>query len=62
MLGMSELWTGRLPHVHDWFRRIKDRPTYAPSFLDWCPDDLMSDLLTFGTRSWPNVKTILALD
>ena len=31
----------------------------VPSFLDWCPDDLQGDLLTYGTLSWPTAKSIL---
>ncbi len=60
MLGMSGLWEkGRRPHVEDWFNRIKARPTFKETFLDWCPEDLTNDLMTFGTQSWPNVLKIL---
>ncbi len=61
MLGMSEWWETRLPRTQAWFERIKDRPTYVPSFLDWCPDDLQGDLLTYGTLSWPTAKAILGI-
>ena len=60
MLGMSALWEqGRLPRLADWFDRIKSRPTFKPSFLDWCPPQLTDDLRTFGTQSWPDVRAII---
>ena len=60
MLGMSGLWEGgRRPHVEDWFNRIKSRPTFKPMFLDWCPEDLTNDLMTFGTQTYPRVLEIL---
>lgn len=62
MLGMAELWSGgRRPHVEDWFNRIKERPGFKPSFLDWCPPDLTEDLMTFGTQSLPDVREILGM-
>lgn len=60
MLGMSGLWDqGRRPHVEDWFNRIKARPTFKPMFLDWCPEDLTNDLMTYGTQTFPRVLEIL---
>ena len=35
MMGMSEMWTKARPRVTDWFERIKARPTFKPTFLDW---------------------------
>jgi len=62
MLGMSAMWTGRRPHLSDWFERIKARPGFRSSFLDVCPPDLTSDLATFGRQSWPEVERIFASD
>ncbi|MEM7536006.1 MAG: glutathione S-transferase family protein [Chloroflexota bacterium] len=60
MLGMSGLWDeGRRPHVEDWFNRIKSRPGFKPMFLDWCPEELTNDLMTFGTQTFPRVLEIL---
>ncbi len=60
MLGMSGLWEGgRRPKVEDWFNRIKARPTFKPSFLDWCPEDLTNDLMHFGSQTYPKVLEIL---
>lgn len=59
MLGMAELWTVSRPRVTGWFNRIKSRPTFKPSFLDWCPPDLTDDLRTFGSQSWPQVRRLL---
>ena len=60
MLGMHEMWTLSKPRVTDWFERCKARPTFQPMMLDMCPEDLTNDLQTFGSRSWPEVRAILA--
>lgn len=60
MLGMLGAWTRTRPRLADWFARIKARPTYGPSFIDWCPADLTADLKTFGTQNWPQVEKLLA--
>lgn len=60
MLGMSGLWEeGRRPRVTDWFNRVKARPTFEPMFLEWCPEDLTNDLMTFGTKTYPDVLRML---
>ena len=62
MLSMSGMWTGgRYPHVEDWFDRIKAMASFAPAFLDWCPEDLTNDLRTFGAQNWPDVKRIIGI-
>ncbi|GAC34218.1 glutathione S-transferase family protein [Paraglaciecola polaris] len=62
MLNMSGMWeNGRLPHVADWFSRIKQRPDFKAAFLDWCPADLTEDLATFGVQTWPDVKRIIGM-
>ena len=60
MLGMSEMWIGSRPRLTEWFERIKSHPSFTPSLLDVCPPDLTTDLKTFGTQSWPDVKRLLA--
>ena len=60
MLGMSEMWVGSRPRLTEWFERMKSRPSFKPSLLDMCPPDLTDDLKTFGTRSWPDVKRLVA--
>ncbi len=60
MLGMSEMWTVARPRVADWFERIRARPVFKSSFLDVCPAELTSDLKTYGSQSWPEVKAMLA--
>jgi len=60
MMGMSGWWeNGRLPNLEAWWNRIQSRPTFKSSLLDWCPEDLTSDLLEFGSLSWPEVKEII---
>ncbi|MBT8083844.1 MAG: glutathione S-transferase family protein [Woeseia sp.] len=63
MLNMSGMWTdGRLPHVEAWFNRIKSMESFAPAFLEWCPEELTNDLKTFGAQSWPDVKRIIGMN
>ena len=63
MLSMSGMWTeGRLPRVEAWFDRIKAMKSFAPTFLEWCPEELTNDLRTFGAQSWPDVKRIIGMD
>ena len=63
MLSMSGMWEGgRLPAVSDWWRRIKARPMFRSSLLEWCPPDLTTDLRENGARSWPEVARILEID
>ena len=61
MLGMAGLWEDRRPHVTDWFQRIKERPTFDPALLEWCPADLTGNLLTYGTQSLPELQEILGI-
>ncbi len=62
MLSMSGMWAvGRLPLVEAWFERIKAMDSFAPAFLDWCPEELTRDLKTFGAESWPDMKRIIGI-
>jgi glutathione S-transferase len=53
MMSMSEMWIKSRPRLTDWFERIKARPSFRPSLIEWCPPDLTKDLATFGAQSWP---------
>lgn len=60
MLSMSGLWeNGRRPRLTDWFSRIKERRTFAPMFLEWCPEQLTADLKEFGAQTYPEFLEIL---
>ena len=62
MMALSGIWEKRrLPRITDWFSRIKSRPSFKPSFLDWCSEDLTNDLRNFGSQSWPEVAQILKI-
>jgi len=61
MLSMSGLWeNGVRPRLDDWFTRVRARPTFVKSVLDWCPAQLTNDLQTFGAQSWPEVQRVLS--
>jgi glutathione S-transferase len=63
MMSMSAMWQGgRLPRVENWFARLRQRPTFKPSFLDWIPERLANDLAANGKTSWPEVKAILQIN
>ncbi len=62
MLGMSGWWQhGRYPHLEGWWDRIQARPSFKAAILDWCPADLTQDLMTYGSRSWPEVQALLKI-
>ncbi|MGD9921375.1 MAG: glutathione S-transferase family protein [Pseudorhodoplanes sp.] len=62
MMSMNPMWQdGRLPRVEDWFERVRSRPSFKPSFLDWIPDGLRNDLAANGARSWPQVRATLQM-
>jgi ganglioside-induced differentiation-associated protein 1 len=62
MMSMDAMWrNGRLPRVEGWFSRVRERPTFKPSFLDWIPDGLKNDLQSNGAKSWPEVKAMLQI-
>lgn len=61
MLQLGEIWEdGKLPRVADWFARLRARPTFAPSLLEWIPAGLKNDLEMNGAKSLPDVRRILA--
>lgn len=60
MMSMSGLWEdGVRPRLAEWFERVRGRPTFQQSVLDWCPAQLTHDLKTFGAQSWPDVQRVL---
>ena len=62
MLSLGKMWqNGRLPLVENWFSRSKQRESFKPMLLDWCPEDLTNDLKTFGETSWPEVGKIIGI-
>ena len=61
-LSMPGLWeAGRLPRVADWFERVRARPTFMPSFVDWMPEPLAEEMRLNGQKSWPDVKALLEI-
>jgi ganglioside-induced differentiation-associated protein 1 len=61
-LECGGMWrNGRLPHVEDWFERVRARPTFHPAFIKWMPDDLTAEMRANGAKSWPAVKALLGL-
>jgi ganglioside-induced differentiation-associated protein 1 len=60
-LALEGLWIGgRLPRVADWFERIRDRPTFKPSFVDWMPTELTREMHANGEKSWPQIHSLLS--
>ena len=60
MLSMQGMWEGnRLPRVEGWLGKIKTRPTFKQTFLDWMPEQLTEDLKSNDAKSWPEVEKIL---
>lgn len=62
VLAMEGMWTdGRLPRVAAWFERVRERATFHPAFLEWMPPELTEEMQENGRKSWPDIKSILAL-
>ena len=49
----------RLSCVERWFERVRDRPTFAPAFVEWLPQALAAEMRSNGERSWPEIKALL---
>jgi len=61
-LAMDGLWrNGRLPHVADWFERVRARPAFKPAFLSWVPTELTVEMRANGEKSWPEITKLLHL-
>jgi glutathione S-transferase len=58
-LGLSGLWEPDRPHVADWFKRIKARPSYTPAMTDFPPMDY-DDTGRDGLKDWPRIKQLIA--
>jgi ganglioside-induced differentiation-associated protein 1 len=60
-LAMDGLWLGgRLPGVTDWFERVRERPTFKPSLIDWVPSELVREMRVNGEKAWPQIQALLA--
>ena len=63
MMSMRGMWeNNRLPNVEKWFAKIEALPNFKKCLIDWVPDELASDLLKNGAKSWPEVAKILEID
>jgi glutathione S-transferase len=60
MLNLAPLWDNARPHLADWFRRIKARPTFQPSLFAYVPPGLGEMMKARGTEALPKVRAILA--
>jgi ganglioside-induced differentiation-associated protein 1 len=62
MLNMRGFWEGgRLPRVAEWYGRFRQRPTFGPALVEWCPEALANDLGRYGAESWPDVRRIVGI-
>jgi glutathione S-transferase len=60
VLAMERLWSaGRLPHLENWFQRIRERPTFQASLVDWVPDELDREMRRNGEQAWPQIEPLL---
>lgn len=54
ILGLTE---GR-PHVQDWYRRVKARPSFKDGIADWENENYLKLMMTRGAEAWPRVQEI----
>jgi ganglioside-induced differentiation-associated protein 1 len=55
MLNMLDLLTDRLPHVADWFNRVRERSSFHPGIEEHLPDASRQDLLKNGKSGGPEL-------
>jgi ganglioside-induced differentiation-associated protein 1 len=61
-LSMEGFWeNGRLPHVEQWFARLRSRAAFAPAFVKWMPQSLAAEMSANGAKSWPEVRDALGV-
>jgi len=61
-LAMEGMWVGgRLPRVERWFERVRCRPSFHSSFIEWMPESLAAEMHGNGVRSWPDVQALLGI-
>lgn len=61
-LAMEGLWqNGRMPRVAEWFEHVRSRPTFAPAFVKWMPEDLAAEMRANGQQSWPQIRELLGV-
>ena len=59
---MQEMWQGwRLLKVKAWLERIKSREICQVAIWGWMPDELTSQFVKNGAKSWPEVVEILEI-
>ena len=59
-LAMERLWRdGARPNVARWFEAVQSRPSFAPAFLDWMPENLAASMRSNGETSWPEIERLL---
>lgn len=52
-------WWREMPHVADWYQRVKLRPSFRLAILDVLPERMTADMRARGAQAWPEVEAIL---
>jgi glutathione S-transferase len=56
-LNIAEMFEGR-PHVADWYRRCKARPSFHEAIVKWENADYLKLMKARGSDAWPQVQQI----
>jgi glutathione S-transferase len=59
MLQLSGMWTQTRPHLTDWFKRVKARPSFEPALFSYLPPPLRALMKECGAEAWPEARAIL---
>ena len=59
MLQLSGMWTENRPHLADWFKRVKARPSFEPALFGYLPMPLRALMKERGAEAWPLARAIL---
>jgi glutathione S-transferase len=56
ILGMID----KRPHTSDWFRRLKERPSFSEAIVRWENEKYLALMTRAGAEAWPRVRAIVA--
>jgi glutathione S-transferase len=60
LLGMDRLWLGRRPRLADWFRRVRERPSFAQGITKWMTDADRERFDIPREETWRDIEKIMS--
>lgn len=60
MLAMDRLWTGRRPHVADWYDRVRQRPSFEGGITRYITESVREHFNVPREETWQKISQFLA--